>query len=134
MPLSGINMKIIRFDSLKFIPASHDDPLSPGALKKILLSRGDIPNGRVQMINWAKMGVGKSFQPHYHEDMAEVFIILTGKAQIQINKEIEDLYKGDVVIIPEKQTHLMKNIAETELEYIALGITTGDGTGKTVNV
>jgi len=127
-------MKIIRFDSLKFIPASHDDPLSPGALKKILLSRGDIPNGRVQMINWAKMGVGKSFQPHYHEDMAEVFIILTGKAQIQINKEIEDLYKGDVVIIPEKQTHLMKNIAETELEYIALGITTGDGTGKTVNV
>lgn len=134
MPLAGLNMKIIRFDSSKFIPASHENPLSPGVLKKILLSRGDLPDGRIQMINWAKMGVGKSFQPHYHEDMTEVFIILEGKAQIEIGSETDSLNKGDVVIIPVKQTHLMKNISKTVLQYIAVGITTEDGTGKTVNV
>ena len=127
-------MKIIRFDSLKFIPASHEDPLSPGALKKVLLSRGNIPNGRVQMINWAKMTAGKSFKSHYHEDMTEIFIILNGKAQIQVGQTVEDLEKGDTAVISVKEIHTMKNTSDIELEYIALGITTGDGTGKTVNV
>lgn len=127
-------MKIIRFGSSKFIPASHENLLSPGVLKKILLSHGDLPDGRIQMINWAKMGVGKSFKSHYHEDLEEVFIIQNGKGDIQCGNEKAIIGKGDTIIIPAKEIHMMKNVGEVDLEYIALGITTGDGTGKTVNV
>ena len=62
-------MKIVRFSDLSFIPASHEDPKDPGALKKILLKRDDLPAGRIQKINWARIPKGKTFAAHFHEFM-----------------------------------------------------------------
>lgn len=126
-------MKIVRFNNLNFIPASHEDPKDPGALKKVLLTRDDIPAGRIQMINWAKIPKGKSFAPHYHESMIEVFIIMSGKVQAKIDKQEAILEKGDMVIAMEGQTHTMTNLSDGEVDYIAMGIITYEG-GKTVNV
>jgi hypothetical protein len=47
-------MKIIRLRELKFVPAGHEDPKSPGVLIKILLKKGDLLAGQLQMVNWAK--------------------------------------------------------------------------------
>lgn len=126
-------MKIIRSADLEFIPASHEDPKDPGALKKILLKRGDIPQGILQMINWARIPVGKSFAPHYHEAMIEVFIIMSGKVKVTIENEEEILEKGDLVVALEKQIHQMENISSEDVDYLAMGIVTAEG-GKTVNV
>ncbi len=126
-------MKIVRFNSLDFIPASHEDPNDPGCVKKVLLQRGDLPEGRVQMINWARVLKGKSFSPHYHEKMIEVFIILSGKVTAKIDKEEEVLEKGDSVVAFEGQIHTFENLSEEDVDYIALGIVTNEG-GKTVNV
>ena len=126
-------MKIVRFNSLNFIPASHEDPKDPGALKKILLTRDYIPEGRIQMINWAKIPKGKTFEPHYHESMIEVFIIMSGKVKVKIDDDEASLKKGDMVIALEKQVHTMTNISNEDVDYIAMGITTAEG-GKTVNV
>lgn len=126
-------MKIIRFNDLDFIPASHEDPKDPGALKKVLLKRNDLPKGRIQMINWAKIPKGKSFAPHYHEQMIEVFIIMTGKVKVKIDSEEEVLEKGDMVIAMEKQVHTMENISDENVDYITLGIATSED-GKTVNI
>lgn len=126
-------MKIVRFTSLDFIPASHEDPKDPGVLKKILLKRDDIPPGRIQMINWARIPKGKSFAPHYHEQMIEVFIIMTGKVKAKIDKEEEILEKGDMVIAMEKQVHSFANISDSDVDYFAMGIVTSEG-GKTINV
>lgn len=126
-------MKIVRFNNLNFIPASHEDPKDPGALKKGLLKREDIPAGRIQMINWAKIPKGKSFAPHYHESMIEVFIIMSGKVQAKIDKQEAILEKGDMVIAMEGQTHTMTNLSDGEVDYIAMGIITSEG-GKTVNI
>ncbi len=126
-------MKIVRFKDLDFIPASHEDPKDPGALKKILLKRDDLPNGRIQMINWAKIPIGKSFAPHYHESMIEVFIIISGKVRVKIDQEEATLEKGDTVVAFEKQVHEMKNISDEEVDYFAMGVVTGEG-GKTINI
>lgn len=126
-------MKVIRFKDLKFIPASHENPKDPGALKKVLLKRDDIPSGRIQMINWAKIPVGKTFKPHYHERMIEVFIIMSGKVKAKIDKEEAILEKGDMVIAMEGQTHTMENLSDDDVEYFAMGIVTSEG-GKTVIV
>lgn len=126
-------MKIVRFKDLRFIPASHEDPKDPGALKKILLKRDDAPPGRIQMINWAKIPVGKTFKPHYHEKMIEVFIIMSGKVRVKIDSEEAILEKGDMVIAMEGQTHTMENLSDKDVEYFAMGIITSEG-GKTVNI
>ena len=126
-------MKIFRFKDIKFISASHENKKDPGVLKKILLKKKDLIKGRVQMINWAKLPKNDSFQPHYHEDMEEIFIILNGKVKITINKEKEILNKGDAVIIPIKNVHQMKNISNQDVEYIIVGISQEKG-GKTIVV
>ena len=126
-------MKIVRFNELKFIPASHEDFKLPGVWKKVLLKKDDLIKGRIQMINWAKLPIGNSFQAHYHQDMEEVFIILSGKALIKINNEEEEIGKGDAVVVPIGKVHTMKNISNEDVNYIALGISLGKN-GKTVVV
>jgi len=83
------------------------------------------------MVNWAKMGIAKSFRPHYHQDMEEIFIILNGKARIRVPEEEAELGKEEVVVIPVGQVHEMKNIGDEEVEYLVIGISQGKG-GKTV--
>ncbi len=126
-------MKIVHFSDLNFIPASHEDVKNPGALKKVLLKRDDIPSGRIQMINWAKIPVGKKFESHYHEQMLEVFIIINGKVKARIDEEETILEKGDMAIAMEGQVHTFENICSEDVNYFAMGIVTGEG-GKTVNV
>lgn len=86
-------MKIIRFNSLDYTAASHEDPVDPGALKKVLLKWDDLPAGRWQMINWAKIPHGKSFAPHFHEAMVEIFIILSGQVKAKVDQKEEVLEK-----------------------------------------
>ena len=124
-------MKIIRLNDITKVPASHEDPADPGVVKQILLNRDDLAQGRIQMINWSTLLPGKSFRPHYHEAMDEVFIILDGEVEITIGDETQRLGQGDVVVVPEHAVHVMKNLTDGEVHYIAMGIARGT-TGKTV--
>lgn len=124
-------MKIVRFSSLNFIPASHEDPKDPGAIKKILLTKTDLPEGRIQMINWAQIPKGRTFATHFHEKMIEVFIIISGRVKAKIAQEEEILEKGDIVIAMEGQTHSFENISDQDVDYVCFGIITSEG-GKTI--
>lgn len=126
-------MRIIRGSEISFIPASHEDQENPGVLKRVLATRDDLLDGRVQMINWASLPAGSSFRPHYHEDMEEVFIILGGRVQVTVGQEADILLPGDAIVISPRKVHEMKNITKTDLEYIVIGISLGQG-GKTVVV
>ena len=126
------HMKIIRISQLPFIAASHEDPADPGSLKKVLFTIRDFPrNGTLQMINWAKIEPGKAFRKHYHEDMDEVFIVISGAAKIVMDGEEERLQAGDAVLIPAHCTHTMENIEAIDMEYLVVGVSQGSG-GKTV--
>jgi len=124
-------MKIIRSNDIDFIPASHEDPTSPGVLKKILLERQDLMEGRVQMINWALLPQGKSFARHYHEDMEEVFVIIHGNVRITVDAQEAVLGPGDTVVIPAGNVHRMENTGRDDVEYIVVGIS-ATGKGKTI--
>ena len=126
-------MKIIRLNKLNYEPSSHEDPKSPGALKKVMLAKDDLVPGRVQMINWAKIPARKSFAGHYHEDMEEIFIILSGKVKITVGKEKEVVERGDLVVVPASMVHIMENLTDDDVEYLAIGVS-GQKGGKTVIV
>ena len=124
-------MKTIRSNELSFIPAGHEDPERPGVLKKVLLSREDLSEGRVQMINYARLPAKCSFNPHYHEDMEEVFVIVCGSVLLNTRSGRTTLGSGDAVVIEEKEIHSMTNLLETDAEYVVVGISRGRG-GKTI--
>ena len=126
-------MKIFRLKDMDWIPASHENPRSPSVWKKVLLKKGDLLEGRVQMVNWCRMEPGKAFQAHYHEDMEEVFLILKGQAKILVNGKEAGMAEGEAVVIPPREVHVMENVGGEDLEYLAVGISQGKG-GKTVAV
>ncbi len=124
-------MNIIRSSNLQFVPASHEDAKNPGSFKKVLFGKDDLLDGRIAMVNWAKLPRRKSFRAHFHEDMEEVFIIMSGKVEITVEQESATLEKGDAIVIPIHAVHTMKAVGEEDTEYIAMGISLGKG-GKTV--
>lgn len=126
-------MRIIRGSEIKFVPASHEDQQNPGVLKRVLATRDDLIDGRIQMINWASLPARSSFQSHYHEDMEEVFVILTGKVEMTVDDQPHQLESGDAILIAPKEVHSMKNLTDQDLEYVVLGISTEEG-GQTVVV
>lgn len=124
-------MKIVRYSQLKFIPASHEVLEKPQVWKKVLLTHKDFVNSRVQMINWAKLPKRKKFKVHYHVDMEEIFIILSGQVEITVGDESAQLLRGDTVLIPAGKMHVMENVGEVDVEYIVIGLV-GKGQGKTI--
>lgn len=126
-------MQIIRGDQIEFVPASHEDPLDPGVLKRVLATKNHLIKGQVQMVNWARLLKGKSFERHYHEDMQEVFIILNGVVEMTVGDMTSELSEGDAILVSPKEIHQMKNVCDSDVDYIVFGISTEQG-GKTVNV
>ena len=126
-------MQIIRGSQIEFIPASHEDPSDPGVLKRVLASKNHLIDGRVQMVNWSRLPVGKSFQAHYHEDMQEVFIILNGSVEMTVTDLTCRLDEGDAILIDPREIHKMTNVCDDEVNYIVFGISTEKG-GQTVVV
>ncbi len=127
---------VVRRSEKPLTPASHEDPVSPGVLKRILLQRSDIIFGQVQMVNWSLMHPGKKFREHYHQDMQEIFIIVAGKCRMSArlsdgSSDSATLSAGDAIVIPPGLRHSMQNIGESTVEYIVFGVTT-DQQGKTV--
>ena len=126
-------MRVIPFATRSFVPAGHEDPKSPGVLKKVLMEKADLRPGRVQMVNWASLAVGRRFARHYHEDMQEIFVLVRGEAEITVAAETVRLCRGDAVVIDPREVHEMRNTGSEEVEYLAIGITSEDG-GRTVVV
>ena len=124
-------MQIIRGEQIDFVPASHEDPADPGVLKRVLAKKDHFIRGQIQMLNWSRLPVGKSFQRHYHEDMQEVFVILNGQVEMTVTDMTCELGKGDAILVEPREIHEMKNICDEAVEYIVFGVSTEKG-GQTV--
>ncbi len=123
---------VVRGNDLSFEAAAHEDPKNPGSLKKVLARRDDLPAGRVQMVNFALLPVGKSFREHLHEDMLEVFVITTGSVEVQTNDQSPlGLRAGDAWFVPAGVRHKMRNIGSQDVQFVVFGISAEAG-GKTI--
>ncbi len=115
-------MKFVPNTSLSNVAASHENPLDPGVLKKVLLSHLDGIGGNIQMINWATLLPLKSFEKHAHVDMREIFILTEGNATATVNQEQIPMQKGDMLIVDPTEMHSMKNETGTPVLFLAIGI------------
>ena len=126
-------MKWISAHERELIPASPEDAASPGVLKRVLAQRSEFQEGHVQMLNWAVLPGLSSFQPHYHEDMQEVFLVVHGLVEMRVAGEVRQMQPGDAVLVDPHEVHVMRNLQESQAEYIVFGISSGRG-GRTINV
>ena len=126
-------MKVIHGSQIGYEAASHEDPKNPGVLKRVLATRDNFIAGQIMMLNWARLPQGSSFAAHYHEDMQETFVILTGKVQMVVGEESVELNAGDAIMIDHHEVHQMHNQSDHDVEYIVFGVATEQG-GKTVVV
>lgn len=126
-------MNFIPSTASGFVPASHEDPKNPGVLKRVIATQREFQAGQVQMLNWAQLPVGSSFQPHYHEDMQEVFVLLNGNVTMKCGEQIVTMLVGDTVIVNPAEIHQMQNVGDAVAEYIVFGISAQKG-GRTVVV
>lgn len=124
-------MNIIRGAAIEYTPASHEKPEDPGVLKKVLVSRDDIPPGRVQMVNWSKMPIGGRFQNHYHESLTEVFVITKGRVKGTVGDSEVELNEGDALVVEPHERHTLTNITDEEVYYVVFGVVHADG-GRTI--
>jgi mannose-6-phosphate isomerase-like protein (cupin superfamily) len=122
---------LIKGNKIFYVPASHEDQKDPGALKKVLVSKGVIPDGAVQMINLAIIGPGKGFRPHFHEDMTEIFVVISGSGLMKVGSLRRKIGKDDLIIVHPYQIHEIKNTGRTEFKYLVFGVSK-KGKGQTV--
>ena len=126
-------MKFIPADNREFEPASHEDPRQPGVLKRVIAVKDQLLNGRVQMINWAQLPIDSSFRSHYHEDMEEVFVLLSGQAEMTVSGQPFPMGPGDTMVVGPREVHTMRNVGDQLVQYVVMGISL-EQNGKTVVV
>lgn len=87
-------------------------------LKMILTKEEMLGKGR----NFAHtiMPPGVSTGLHTHTDSLEAYYILKGKALVNDNGHIQELYPGDVLFTKLGESHSIENIGEDNLEFIAI--------------
>lgn len=126
-------MKFVKSADVPFVPASHEDPRNPGVLKRVIATSREMRSGQVRMLNWARLPAGSSFQPHYHEDMQEIFVLVSGEVQMEVDGTTVAMRPGDTVIVEPREVHVMQNTGHADAEYLVFGVSSGEG-GRTIVV
>ncbi len=81
-------------------------------------------HGKTKVFARVALRPGSMAPRHKHEGTFEAFYILAGKGLVDDNGTQAELKVGDVVFTNDGESHSIKNIGETDLEYIALVVNT----------
>jgi mannose-6-phosphate isomerase-like protein (cupin superfamily) len=81
----------------------------------------------VFLTNWAYVDhllipPGASEGRHYHQGVEEIYYVLQGVGQVEVNGETAAIHKGDAVPIRFKEAHSFKNKGSADLELMIVGI------------
>ncbi len=76
--------------------------------------------GNVRMYAKVVLGIGAEVSYHTHTGESESFYILSGTAEYNDNGKITTLHSGDYTNTTSGQSHGIKNIGCTSLEFMAL--------------
>jgi len=87
--------------------------------------------------NWSYMDhlllpPGASEGVHRHPGIEEVYYVLNGEGQAQVNGETADIHKGDAVPVLLNEAHAFKNTSSQDLEFMIIGIATQKNVLETV--
>jgi mannose-6-phosphate isomerase-like protein (cupin superfamily) len=84
-------------------------------------------DGDVFLTNWAYVDhllipPGASEGQHYHKGVEEIYYVLNGDGQVQVNGESAAIHKGDGIPIRFNEAHSLVNNGSADLELMIVGI------------
>jgi mannose-6-phosphate isomerase-like protein (cupin superfamily) len=79
----------------------------------------------ITYVSLAQLQPGLIYEAHQHLDHEEVYYIIKGTGSITIDDEVSRFRDGDIIYIPTKAMHSIKNDGEEMVEFLAFGGHTG---------
>lgn len=91
------------FSTQPIRPVSHD----PAIQKRVLLSGGELSH--LTQLAIAELPIGGATSAHAHADMAEVFVVLDGQGELEVEGEQIGLGAGDCFVVEPREEHVLRN-------------------------
>jgi len=103
-----------------FIQKVEGSPLNErgGQLSYLLLDRGQFGSSRLS-VTWVEGKPGSEQQIHAHEANEQVYVIVRGRGLMRVDDEQEPVEAGDLVFIPPKTDHAIRNVGDEPLVYVS---------------
>ena len=103
-----------------FIQKVEGSPLNErgGQLSYLLLDRGQFGSSRLS-VTWVEGKPGSEQQIHAHEANEQVYVIVRGRGLMRVGDEQESVEAGDLVFIPPKTDHAIRNVGDEPLIYVS---------------
>lgn len=112
-------MKKIRMDELPEQGVSHNARIR----KRQILTNAEV--GPVTNYARAVFPPGEKAGAHSHDDMAEIFTVVSGCGEIRINEVAYVFSAGLTVVVEPGEVHEIINTGSSELVVTYLGVITG---------
>ncbi|HIH44217.1 MAG TPA: cupin domain-containing protein [Candidatus Methanoperedenaceae archaeon] len=77
---------------------------------------------RIAAIYDTYLAPGQGIEPHNHTGFEEVYYVLSGYGMMTIGSEQMEIYRGDVVHIPEMALHTLLNTAQVPLRFVTVTV------------
>lgn len=97
---------------------------------KVMVSNGTTQQWRVfedgeclseiQKINFDILDAGLAMEPHEHENEEQIYFILGGLGTVTVGNESKDVSEGDVIQVPPKFSHTIKNRGTYPLRFFII--------------
>lgn len=73
-------------------------------------------NTKIKRLSIARgtLNSSQAAKPHYHKKSEEIYYILDGIGRIKLNDNEFDIITGDVIFVPKKMVHCLKNLSQRE--------------------
>ena len=103
-----------------FIQKVDGSPLNErgGQRSYLLLDRGQFGSSRLS-VTWVEGKPGSEQQVHAHEANEQVYVIVRGRGLMRVADEQERVEAGDLVFIPPKTGHAIRNVGDEPLVYVS---------------
>jgi len=103
-----------------FIQKVEGSPLNErgGQLSYLLLDKGQFGSSRLS-VTWVEGKPGSEQQVHAHKANEQVYVIVRGRGLMRVGDEQESVEAGDLVFIPPKTDHAIRNVGDEPLVYVS---------------
>ena len=86
-----------------------------GSVIRSILDRTNAPVQR-QSLAEASLTVGQTTQRHHHKQTEEIYFILEGRAEMEVDGDVQEVRAGDAILLPPGAWHVI--LAQTPLRFL----------------
>lgn len=109
-------MKITSLEATPVQSVSHN----PAIKKHVLIKNGEI--NRITQFSRAVFSAGQIAPLHCHADMAEIFYIESGCAQMEVNGSTVSLPAGSCITVEPGEYHELRNTEAHDMTVLYFGV------------